>query len=304
VIGVPLEINAGNIDQLATVTDNFTLIDNHITFDIKKNNASSANSGTIVIYNAPRRLAGLIEQTQGQRPIVTFKAGFKDDKVLPELFKGVVELATEVKQGQDFVMTLKLSDGGSNIREFVSKRTYPTGTSIDTILRDLIGDAGLARGPIYELREELRAPLAISGNTVAHIVDITEKFGLNFSVQNQSAYIVPSDAGTDADVVFLSPDTGMVGSPAIGGTPSNLAKDGTTDKRGVKVTSLLNGALIPENFIELKSEKVNGLYKIESVVHTGSYEGDYWYSDITCKPTDYTIQNYVVTVPYRLGRNP
>jgi hypothetical protein len=301
IIGVPLEIDAGNVDQLATVTNEFTLTNNQITFDIKKNNATSANSGSIIVVNAPRELANLLTEQQGQRSIIEFKAGFTTDPELPEIFRGVVENATEDKQGVDYRLTLKLSDGGSNKREFVSKRTYPTGTPINTVLRDLIGDAGLARGPIYEIREELRAPLSISGNTYTNIVKIAEKYGMNFSTQSGTAYVVPSNAGTQAQIFRIAADTGMVGSPSLGSNPANLAGDGTVPKQGIVVTSILNGNLIPENFVQVISDKVTGLYKIEEIHHSGNYEGSVWFSKVTCKPTDFDFENYVLREPYRSG---
>lgn len=301
IIGVPLKIDNKNIDQLATVTNEFTLTKNQIVFDIKKNNATSANSGSIIIINAPREMANLLTEQQGQRSLIELKAGFTTDPELPEIFRGVVENATEEKQGVDYRLTLKLSDGGSNKREFTSKRTYPTGTSIDVVLRDLIGDAGLARGPIYEIREELKAPLSISGNTYTNIVKIAEKYGINFSTQSGTAYLVPGNAATEAQVVQINADTGMVGSPALGSNPANLSGDGTVPKQGIVVTSILNGNIIPENYVEIVSENVNGLYKVEEVHHSGNYEGSVWFSKVTCKPTDFTIQNYVVKVPYRIG---
>ena len=65
----------------------------------------------------------------------------------------------------------------------------------------------------------------------------------------------------------------MVGSPSLGSQATNLSGDGTSSNSGIKVKVLLNGSIKPEDFVEVKSEKVSGLYKIESVQHIGDYEG-------------------------------
>jgi hypothetical protein len=279
VIGVPLQIDSANVDQLYTIREEFTLRDNQILFKVGKNNSSAANASTIQVSNAPREMIGLLNQSQGQRSIVTLKAGFDTDPVLPEIFKGVIETVKETDDGVTHTLELKLSDGASNIREFTSKRTYRKGTSIDTIIRDLIGDCGLATGPIYQI--------------------IAETYGLNYSIQDGIATLVPSFAGTTVDVIEINKDNGMVGSPSLGTQAANLSNDNTSTKEGIKVKVLMNGNIRPENFVNITSEKVNGLYKVESVKHFGDYEGKMWFTEVECKPTEFTIQNYNIPIPYR-----
>ena len=304
IIGVPLEVNVGNTDQLFTITSNFTLKDNQIVFKIGKNNSSTANHSTITVMNAPKEMLGQLKQAQGQRSIIAFKAGFESDQTLPEIFKGVVENVQEQDDGVTHRLKLTLSDGGSNIREFSTKRTYPKGTSVDTIVRDLIGDSGLAAGPIFQLNKEIQSPKSFSGSSHKALTTIADTFGLNYSIQDGIATLVPSNAGTSVQVIEINAENGMVGSPSVGGQSANLAKDGTSSKVGVKVKVLLDGNIRPENFVDIKSEGVNGVYKVESVQHMGDYEGGTWFSEVTCKPTDYTIQSYDVVAPYRLERTP
>ena len=304
IIGVPLEVNVGNTDQLFTITSNFTLKDNQIVFKIGKNNSSTANHSTITVMNAPKEMLGQLKQAQGQRSIITFKAGFESDQTLPEIFKGVVENVQEQDDGVTHRLKLTLSDGGSNIREFSTKRTYPKGTSVDTIVRDLIGDSGLAAGPIYQLNKEIQSPKSFSGSSHKALTTIADTFGLNYSIQDGIATLVPSNAGTSVQVIEINAENGMVGSPSVGGQSTNLAKDGTSSKVGVKVKVLLDGNIRPENFVDIRSEGVNGVYKVESVQHMGDYEGGTWFSEVTCKPTDYTIQSYNLNIPYREIRQP
>jgi len=305
IVGVPLQIDKGNVDQLFTVTDNFTMKDNQITFKLNKNNSSSANLGTITITNAPKRMTGLLQQAQGQRSIVTFKAGFDTDKTLAEMFKGVVESVVESDNGVDHVLKLSLSDGASNIREFSTKRTYPKGTSLDLIINELIEDGGLAIGPIYKLKKEIQSPKSFSGSPHKALTEIADTFGLNYSIQDGVATLVPSFAGTaKANVIQVNAENGMVGSPSLGSQATNLSGDGTSSNSGIKVKVLLNGSIKPEDFVEVKSEKVSGLYKIESVQHIGDYEGTTWFTYLTCKPTDYTIKSYTLNTPYREQRTP
>ena len=43
---------------------------------------------------------------------------------------------------------------------------------------------------------------------------------------------------------------------------------------GLVVTCLLNGAIIPETTVYLKSKNLTGFYKAVEVAHTGNFEGD------------------------------
>jgi hypothetical protein len=299
IIGVPYQIDKGNVDQLFTITNEFTLKDNQVIFKVDRSNSSSPNTGEIVVYNAPRELIGLMKKNQGKLPILSLKAGFDTDAVLPELFKGVVESVKETDNGVNHMLSMKLSDGGSNVREYTTKRTYRKGTNVDTIVEELIEDSGLAIGPIYKLNKQIASPKSFSGSAHTHLRAIAELYGLNFSIQNGLATLVPSFAGTSAEVVEVNVDTGMVGSPSLGTTPANLSKDGTIPKEGFKVKTLMNGNIVPENFVKITSEEVNGTYKVESVKHVGDYEGNAWFSIFTCKPTEFTITNYNIPIPYR-----
>ena len=303
VVGLPLKIDDANVDQLYTIREEFTITDNQITFKLNKSNSSSANVGSITIVNAPQAMVGLLQQSQGQRSTISFKAGFESDSILSELFKGVIEGVTITDNGVDHLTKLTLSDGGSNIREFSTRRTYRKGTSIDTIIQDLIGDCKLPTGPIYKVNKEIQSSKSFSGPAHKALTSIAELYGLNYSIQDGIATLVPSLAGTSkANVIEVSTDTGMVGSPSIGSQATNLSKDGTSAKSGTKIKVLLNGDIRPENFVDVTSENVNGLYKVESVQHLGDYEGSTWFTYLTCKPTDYTIQSYDLQAPYRFSQ--
>jgi hypothetical protein len=52
------------------------------------------------------------------------------------------------------------------------------------------------------------------------------------------------------------------------------AKYARKEDIGLVVESLLNGALVPELTVYLKSRYITGFYKILEVSHTGSYESD------------------------------
>jgi hypothetical protein len=97
--------------------------------------------------------------------------------------------------------------------------------------------------------------------------------GLEWSIQDGRLQVLPK-RGTTAQVVSLSPDTGLVGSPEYG----------TPDKKGaasvLKVKALLQPQIKPGGKIRIDSANIHGVFfRVEEVEHRGDTAGGDWYSD-------------------------
>jgi hypothetical protein len=93
--------------------------------------------------------------------------------------------------------------------------------------------------------------------------------GNNFywSSQNETIEIIPGD-GFIGSVAIISPQTGMIGTPAI------------TDN-GVKVAAMLNPEIRPNRRIQVSSQTLemnaaDGMYRVSEVTYSGdNHTGDF-----------------------------
>ena len=59
------------------------------------------------------------------------------------------------------------------------------------------------------------------------------------------------------------------------------SKKSSKEDNGIVVTTALNGAILPESTIYLKSRKYTGFYKVTEVEHKGNLESGEWSTTMT-----------------------
>lgn len=91
---------------------------------------------------------------------------------------------------------------------------------------------------------------------------------------------------SSARSAYISPETGLIGSPEPFHNdikPTNkVTKSSKKAKKpsdGVKFKCEINGAILPEKTVWLKSRDYDGAFKVISVSHTGDREGKNWTSE-------------------------
>lgn len=264
----------------------------NINFEIKKDNTKEPNKGYVTIYNLSDETVSYLDATQRENVAMMLYAGYNGDEKL--LFSGTVEFVQDKWNDADRETKLIIGDGVLNLSSSKSARSYRKGTPVDTVLNDLIGDLKLPKGRVvpYGPSATLQHAMAFSGNTSQNLANLAKNTNSTFSVQDGAVYWT-KQGQRFKDVMFeISEETGMRGSP----TPQNpepakrrlqkrLARKNPPKKPHVKthgeikedsgliVEMTLNGAILPESTVYLKSMKYTGFYKVMYVKHTGKYEG-------------------------------
>ena len=148
----------------------------------------------------------------------------------------------------------------------------------------------LPKGRIVGFGDQtLQYSMAFSGNTSENLRKFARLTNSTFSIQDGALYWTKVGKRFKDYVFEISSETGMHGSP----TPKNpepakkrkakaAAKGGSTSKKkkknpkedvGLTVKTCLNGAILPESTIYLKSRQYVGFYKVITVHHRGTIEG-------------------------------
>lgn len=264
------------------------LIEHHqITFNIKKDNNKDPNQGEITVFNLSDDTVNYINRSIRNNLAVALAVGYEGQELMM-IFKGTVQWVSDTFNGTERRTVLHCLDGGINISEARTSRSYPKGTKVKTIVSDLVKDLGTTEGNIHiDTDETVSSSVAMCGNTSHYLESICRGIDHNVSIQDGSVYVTPRSQMSGARSAYISPETGLIGSPepfhndikpAAKTTKKSKKAKKPTD--GVKFRCQINGAILPEKTIWLKSRNYDGGFKVVSVTHTGDKEGREWITEV------------------------
>jgi len=230
-----------------------------IKFKCEKTNEGHPNKADIEIYNLNDTSRGLLESKNTKCQL---EVGYEE--TVEPVFIGNV-LKTEHKQEDaDIITKVQLHDGGNRFRNARIEKGYPPGVKTKFIFQELADAMGLPLGAQVGLPDlEYSQGATFSGLVRKQLDDLTAKNGLEWSIQDETLQIIPKAGFTADSVIVISSDSGMIGQPT------------KTDK-GVEFSALLNPQLRPGKRVEIRSRRINGIFKIRKVSQEGdSQDGDF-----------------------------
>lgn len=286
------------LENTSKSSSNLYLLTQHqISFNIKKDNNKDPNKAEITVYNLSDDTVNYINRSIRNNLAVALAVGYEGQELIM-IFKGTVQWVSDVFDGTERKTALHCLDGGINIAEARTSRSYPKGTKVKTIVKDLVKDLGTTEGNIHiDTEEAVSSSVAFCGNTSHYLEGICRGIDHNVSIQDGSIYVTPRSQMSGARSAYISAETGLIGSPEpFHNDIKPTAKVTKTSKKakkptdGVKFKCQINGAILPEKTIWLKSRQYDGGFKVVSVTHTGDKEGKQWTTEVESVSVSAIIQ--------------
>ncbi|TAY66557.1 hypothetical protein ELG88_09825 [Rhizobium leguminosarum] len=253
--------------------------DIRIEFNIDKDTSSSANSAEITIFNLSESHRNSVGK---EFDAITLEAGYippEGDGNVGVIFKGAVRDVEHRREGPNILTIISCGDGSKALRRATISKSFPKGTPVKDVVDELakqIEKEGVSLGewkfPEDVENKTFKRPYAVCGSCARELDTIGRGNGFYWNIQNETMEIVPGD-GFIGGVVLITPETGMIGTPAI------------TDN-GVRVSALLNGEVRPNRRVQLKSETLemngdDGMYRVTSASYSGNNMDGEFKVDIT-----------------------
>ncbi|WP_246160289.1 baseplate hub protein [Aureimonas fodinaquatilis] len=264
-----------------------------VAFNIAKDISGNANTAEIEIWNLAEGNRNAVGK---ELDLVTLEAGYMPPAGISAMgtlpftsggaqteasasssnvgiiFKGVLRDVRHRREGADIITTLSCGDGVKALRNAFLSKTYPAGTRVGTVIDDLYKEFekdGIDRGEWKGLDDlpPFRRPYSVCSSCTQEMDRISRQNKLYWSLQNEALEIVPGNGYIEA-AAFLSPSTGLIGTPTI------------TDN-GVQVEALLNPEIRPNRKVVIESQTLSmnaegGAYRVSEVVYTGdNKDGDF-----------------------------
>lgn len=272
-------------DELPNAT---VIEDLRFTFSVEKSIDREPNKCEVEITN----LAPTTRVNLTTKPLkVLVMAGY--DGFARYLFKGDLRFGHSKQDGTEWLTTLQLADGDRAYRHAQIHKSYRKGSSVLNALRDVVGSMGLQLDSRMNVSPELQSGFAsgraMSGRACDELTTLLEPYGYTWSIQDGRMQILKDSEIRAGEALLIDEAAGMIGSPEYQVPDVSTTKNGQLTKGAAKgprlqVKMLLWPELSPGAKVQVRSNAVDGSFRIERVTHTGdTYDGD-WTTEIECKP--------------------
>lgn len=228
-----------------------------LNMDITRNNLPSASYSTIQIMNLGANTRNLLKKAPmtGNSIHILLLAGYGTN--LPTVFEGWIYEAWSVREGVNFVTTIRSFDGGEAFTQDPVNVNIPfsKGTAQTTVIRTLMETLpGVRVGKIGNYTGSLSRDNAYSGSATELLREVT---GGGFFIDNNTANALAGNEVLVSDVPVLSAESGLIGTPLL-------------EYPRVIVEIIFEPKIIVGQRIYLDSSSAvsfNGFYKVVSIQH-------------------------------------
>lgn len=211
--------------------------------------------------------------------VITLDAGYDDAP--RRLFCGDLTYSYSTRDGTDWVTELQVGDGTLAFAGAHVNRSFKAGTQVIDVLRECAKSMNLTLPANVQTSAELKKQFAIgyalNGNTRDELTRLLAPYGYSWSLQGGRLQILRDDETRPETARVLSQGKGMIGTPIFG----KPEKKGQPPKRSVK--NLLYPELTPGGKVQVESELLDGVFKIEKTKHVLDFEGQEWSTEVEIK---------------------
>ncbi|HEY8356688.1 MAG TPA: hypothetical protein VIL30_04425 [Ramlibacter sp.] len=242
--------------------------DLRIEFDVEKTISSIPNAGEVRVYNLNSKHRYAVGKELDH---VVLEAGYVEGG-MGIILTGDISDVFHERSDVDIISKVTVGDGDKADRQGYVAKTYPAGTEIKDIVKDIQkGMPGVSLGELKGLDEipPTRRPVTLVSSSRRALDTLGRSNDFYWSVQNETLETIPFD-GFLNQRTLITPQTGMIGVPTI------------TDN-GIIVKALLDPSIRPNRLIEVHSETLDmngeksGTYRVSGVAFGGdNMDGDFY----------------------------
>ena len=252
-------------------------------FSCKKTPSSDPNTAEVKITNLSRITRGALDDLIDAALILS--AGYSEGEGLVNTFFGNIMSIKHDITPPNIITTIEVGDGAESLRDSKVSLSFGKNTPVSTVVQQLaLGFKKPIKNPqaIASISGSYLSGYCGMGNNKTLLDQLARENGFSWSIQDDEIVFINNGDIPSADLLVLSPETGMVGSPKR--NTSSIDKQDTTasiDNRkpaGWDVVAKLFPEVVPGSFIALKFNQrpLGEIVKVIEVEHSGDTYGDTW----------------------------
>jgi len=249
-------------------------------FEIFKTVTRSANTLLLKIYNLSK---DTISKLNAANSSIALKVGYTESSGAGVIFIGDITFVDTKHMLPDIITEIHASDGQKVLRESKLSLSYGADTAVKNILNDITAQlSDIALRPLGEIGSlAFKKGFSYTGTVEKALDKICAALKLEWSIQNNELQIIPRGKISQEEVLVISADSGLIGSPNKQEN-QDIANTGSDNLPGWEFTSLLESRIEPGGQVQLESREANGTFRIESVKHVGDTHASPWFSICNC----------------------
>jgi hypothetical protein len=264
-------------------------------FRIEKTLKPEPNKALVEIWNLhPEHRALLGELAPGKK----IRVGHKKGKTAPKLmgrvpvrleagytgpgtdliYLGDLRTVDTEISGADWITSISSGDGERAYRTSRINQTFQPKTPVSVALKKVVAALGLGQGNLNQILPTLSLQggskllvggLVMSGPAVRALTDLCRSADVEWSIQDGVLQFQDLNTALSGEAVYLSPDTGLIGSPSV-------------DSAGVlKCKCLMMPQIRLGRIVVLEAAEIKGQFRVEGLVYEGDTHGDDWTIELT-----------------------
>lgn len=239
----------------------------HISFSIEKSDSKNPNDAQVQIWNLSDKSLKVLDS---KNCVVELRAGYGDN--MPLVLAGNISSSVTTLDGADKMTEIKVVDGMVELRDSVLSISLNGKVNAKTVYERIAREMGI---PIVFAADisfkSFPHGFRYVGKAKGTLQKVAEYCGHKWSIQNQVLQVTLPGRALSSMAYLLSPDTGLINIPK----KITIGSDDEA-KTGWEVEYFLNGAIGVNDIVQLKSNIVNGYFRVYKVTMDGdNLEGDW-----------------------------
>jgi len=245
-----------------------------VAFEVEKVRTSKPNNAKVQVFGVSDATA---KRVFAEGVKARLSAGYPHNEAL--IFFGEIVSSSRYHDGPTPVLELELQDSAAAIKESISQ-AWTRGTPFSVIVQGIAKAMGLDVTPstLAKITGGTRYGYAAHGLAFRDLDLIARSLGVSWTVESGELVVLQPAKANNRLAVVASSDTGLVG------TVSPLEPTKRRKLRRVEFQMLLNQRLYAGRLVDLRSERVTGLFRIDRAVHSGDTHGGEFTT--TCEGTE------------------
>lgn len=248
-----------------------------IAFEVVQSNDSKANKAQASIFNLSE--SSRARFAERKRPQFIIEAGYVDTEAT--IFNGEAVHVSSVRAQAGFETQVSAADGLQAQRAIVSA-SLAGPNNVGQVFKQIASRMGVnaeraiakaLSGQFDGALQQLFSGAALMGPADKLMDQLGKSAGFEWSIQNGELVVLTKDGFVDEEVVVLGPRSGLIRSP-------ERRRDEKKNREIVVIRSMMQPRMAVGRKVQLESNEISGLFRIEVVKHVGDTHGNDWYSEV------------------------
>lgn len=262
--------------------DSLLVSDMHVQFRVVKTIRMEPTTLDLAIFNlAPNTRAAM----QSKWAKVILNAGY--DGQLGQVFSGRSRTTDHEKIAPDVITRIQAGDGEQQYQFGRVNLSFAPGTQYLDVVTAVVKAMGLGLGnlqtalvpPFRKGLTQLTNGYSAHGSASRELDRLLKSLGFEWNIQDGNIQILQMDKASTDSIYLLTPDTGLLGSPQHG-APDRMGFQSMT----LMAKSLLLPAIRPGRRVQIKTQSINGVYRVQKITYSGDSAGDEWFNAMELIP--------------------